>query len=120
MKINTLIITLAIGLQSMVGFSQDYYLHCGSILDVQTGKEIKMATIVVSKNKITKISDGFVAKSNANDIEVNLKNKFILPGLIDLHVHLESEQNPKSYASKYTNNDREYSEFLFNFCFNSG
>ena len=41
MKINTLIITLAIGLQSMVGFSQDYYLHCGSILDVQTGKEIK-------------------------------------------------------------------------------
>ena len=107
MKINTLIITLAIGLQSMVGFSQDYYLHCGSILDVQTGKEIKKATIVVSKNKITKISDGFVAKSNANDIDVNLKNKFILPGLIDLHVHLESEQNPKSYASKYTNNEAD-------------
>ena len=107
MKIKTLIITLAIGLQSIVGFSQDYYLHCGSILDVQTGKEIKKATIVVSKNKITKISDGFVAKSNANDIEVNLKNKFILPGLIDLHVHLESEQNPKSYASKYTSNEAD-------------
>ena len=107
MKINTLIITLAIGLQSVIGFSQDYYLHCGSILDVQTGKEIKKSTIVVSKNKIIKISDGFVAKSNANDIEVDLKNKFILPGLIDLHVHIESEQNPKSYASKYTNNEAD-------------
>ena len=74
MKIKTLIITLAIGLQSIVGFSQDYYLHCGSILDVQTGKEIKTATIVVSKNKITKITDGFIAKSNVNDIEIDLKN----------------------------------------------
>ena len=55
MKINTLILTLAIGFQSLIGFSQDYYLHCGSILDVQSGKEIKNATIVISKNKITKI-----------------------------------------------------------------
>jgi hypothetical protein len=27
MKINTLLITLAIGLQSMIGFSQDYYFR---------------------------------------------------------------------------------------------
>lgn len=107
MKIKKLIFTLAIGIQSIIGFSQDYYLHCGTIIDVQSGKEIKNATIIVSKNKISKISDGFIPKSSANDIEVNLKNNYVLPGLIDLHVHLESEQNPKSYASKFINNEAD-------------
>ena len=109
MKIKKIIFTITLGIQSIIGFSQDYFLHCGTIIDVQTGKEIKNATIIVSKNKIAKIIDGFVPKSTDNDIEVNLKNNYVLPGLIDLHVHLESEQNPKSYASKYINNEADVS-----------
>ncbi len=88
-------------------YSQDYYLHCGKILDVQTGKQIANQTIVVSKTKIVKIVDGFVSKSNAKDIEIDLKNKFILPGLIDLHVHIESLTDSHSYVSKYTDNEAD-------------
>jgi imidazolonepropionase-like amidohydrolase len=93
--------------QSIIGYTQDYYLHCGSILDVQTGKQIKSVTLIISKNKIVKIAEGFITKQNSSDVEVDLKNKFILPGLIDMHVHIESEQNPKSYASKFTNNEAD-------------
>lgn len=86
-------------------FSQDYYLHCGKILDVASGAELSNKTIVVSGKKITKIADGFLPKSNPEDIEVNLKNKYLLPGLIDMHVHVETTSNP--YYSKYTENEAD-------------
>jgi imidazolonepropionase-like amidohydrolase len=107
MKVKNVISLFFIGFVSFSAFSQDYYLHCGSILDTQTGQWIKNATIIVKNNKISGIKEGFVSKSNGADIEVNLKNKHVLPGLIDLHVHLENEQNPKSYAAKYTNNEAD-------------
>ena len=107
MKVKNVISLFFIGFISFSAFSQDYYLQCGSILDTQTGQSTKNATIIVKNNKISAIKEGFVSKSNASDIEINLKNKHVLPGLIDLHVHLESEQNPKSYAAKYTNNEAD-------------
>ncbi|WP_310379765.1 amidohydrolase family protein [Flavobacterium sp.] len=92
---------------TQVTFSQDYYLHCGKILDSKSGKIATNQTIIVTKNKISKIIDGFVPKQNPQDIEINLKNKFILPGLIDLHVHIEGERNPHYYVSKYVDNEAD-------------
>lgn len=106
-KITKITFFIILVFSTLKGYSQDYYLHCGSILDVQTGKEIKAATIIIAKNKIVEITEGYAAKQNSGDVEVDLKNKFILPGLIDMHVHIESEQNPKSYASKFTNNEAD-------------
>lgn len=106
-KITKITFFIILVFSTLKGYSQDYYLHCGSILDVQTGKEIKAVTIIIAKNKIVKITEGYAAKQNSGDVEVDLKNKFILPGLIDMHVHIESEQNPKSYASKFTNNEAD-------------
>ena len=107
MKTNKLVLSLIVIFQSLIGFSQDYYLHCGSILDVQTGKEMKKATIIVKNNKISSISEGYITKGQEKDVEIDLKNKFILPGLIDLHVHIESEQSPNRYASKFINNEAD-------------
>ena len=89
------------------GFSQNYYLHCGKIIDIQTGKIASNQTIVVSDTKISAILDGFVSKSKKEDIEIDLKNKFILPGLIDLHVHIENVTNSRSYIAKYTDNEAD-------------
>jgi imidazolonepropionase-like amidohydrolase len=88
-------------------FAQDTYLHCGKILDTQTGKVLSNKTIVVSGTKITKILDGFVQKVNPEDVEIDLKNKFVLPGLIDMHVHIEKEYNSATYGSKYTENEAD-------------
>jgi imidazolonepropionase-like amidohydrolase len=106
MKTKNILVTLFLFF-SVISFSQNYYLHCGKILDVQSGKELSNQTIVVSKTKIIKIVDGFVPKSNPDDIEIDLKTKFVLPGLIDLHVHIEGVQNSRSYVSKYTDNEAD-------------
>ena len=88
-------------------FAQDTYLHCGKILDTQTGKVLSNKTILVSGTKITKILDGFVTKVNREDVEIDLKNKFVLPGLIDMHVHIEKETNSASYSAKFTENEAD-------------
>jgi imidazolonepropionase-like amidohydrolase len=92
---------------SVILFAQDNYLYCGKIFDTQSGKVLSNKTIVVSGTKITKILDGFVSKSNPQDTEIDLKNKFILPGLIDMHVHIEKETNSASYSTKFTENEAD-------------
>lgn len=82
--------------------AQTTYLHCGRILPI-SGEAIPNATIVVEGNKISRISPGFLnAPSGAETLD--LKDKTVLPGLIDCHVHLEFEQSRSSYSERYTLN----------------
>ena len=41
------------------------------------------------------------------DIVIDLKSKTVMPGLIDLHVHIESEFNPQKYMNAFTANDAD-------------
>jgi imidazolonepropionase-like amidohydrolase len=87
--------------------AQNSYLHCGKLIDTKSGKVLTVKTIVVSGNKIGSIENGYVAPKNAEDTVVDLKSKTVMPGLIDMHVHIESETSPKSYIEGYTLNDAD-------------
>ena len=63
-------------------------------------------TIVVSGNKIKSVENGFVG-GTVNDKTIDLKDKIVLPGLIDMHVHLELEFDPKTYVKKFTDNEAD-------------
>jgi imidazolonepropionase-like amidohydrolase len=82
-------------------------LHCGKIIDTKNGKVLNDKTIIVSSNKIVSIKNGFVKPKNSNDIIIDLKTKTVMPGLIDLHVHIESEFNPQKYMNAFTANDAD-------------
>ncbi|GGX05856.1 metal-dependent hydrolase family protein [Aquimarina muelleri] len=86
--------------------AQDTYLQCGKLIDTKTGKVLTEKTIIVSGNKITKIENGYIT-GEKKDITIDLKNKTVIPGLIDMHVHLEGETNPKAYLQKYTDNEAD-------------
>ena len=75
-------------------------------MDVQTGNLLSQKTIVVSGNKIMEIQNGYVS-GTADDKIIDLKNKVVLPGFIDMHVHIESESNPKTYINRFTLNDAD-------------
>ncbi len=87
--------------------AQDTYLHCGKLIDTKSGKVLTDKTVVVSGNKISSIEDGYVGPKNSEDTVVDLKSKTVMPGLIDMHVHIESETSPKSYIEEYTLNDAD-------------
>ena len=86
--------------------AQDQYLQCGNIIDTETGKILKEKTIIVSGNKIRSVQNGYVAGAEADKI-IDLRDKTVLPGLIDMHVHLEGEFGPQSYIKRFTLNDAD-------------
>ncbi|TXF90154.1 amidohydrolase family protein [Neolewinella aurantiaca] len=100
---NTLLFVLLLWfIPAMIGAQTTTYLHCGRIID-GTGGVLTDKTIVVIDNKISSIQDGFVGAA-AGAKTVDLKGSTVMPGFIDLHVHVESELNPKAYSEKFTMN----------------
>ncbi|APY09678.1 amidohydrolase [Winogradskyella sp. J14-2] len=87
--------------------AQNTYLHCGKLIDTESGKVLTEQTIIVSGNKIVSVNKGYLNLENTEDTLVDLKSKTVMPGLIDMHVHIESETNPKSYLEDYTLNDAD-------------
>lgn len=88
--------------------AQTTYLHCGRLLTMQGDEAMTAATVVVEGNKIARIDKGYTAPApGANTEVIDLKSKTVLPGLIDLHVHLESEQSRTSYSDRFVLNDAD-------------
>lgn len=87
--------------------AQDIYLQCGKIIDTKNGKVLLNKTVVVSENKIIRIDDGFSEGKNQDDTIVDLRSKTVLPGLIDMHVHIEGETSPTRYLETFTLNDAD-------------
>ncbi|MEG3087656.1 metal-dependent hydrolase family protein [Sphingomonas sp. PB4P5] len=63
------------------------YIHAGTLLDRPGEKPRGNSTIIVRDGKVAEIRDGF-APPEAGAALVDLSRKFVLPGLIDAHVHL--------------------------------
>ena len=86
--------------------AQKYYLHCGSLIDVKKGEVMKGMTIIVDGNTIESVENG-LKKPGKNDQLIDLTDKTVMPGLIDLHVHIESETGPKKYEEQFRLNEAD-------------
>lgn len=78
-------------------------LHCGSLIDTQNGKVLTEQTITVEGNKIIKVEKGY-ASAKGNETIIDLTSKTVMPGLIDMHVHIEGETSPSRYLETFTKN----------------
>jgi imidazolonepropionase-like amidohydrolase len=87
--------------------SQRTILHCGKLIDVTKGQVLNEYSIIVEGNKITEVQAGY-AKASGADKVIDLKNKTVLPGLIDCHVHMEHETSPNRYLEGFTYNPADY------------
>jgi imidazolonepropionase-like amidohydrolase len=88
---------------SLTCFSQKTIIYCGRLIDVKSLQVLSEMSIVVEANKITELQKGYIAAA-ANDKVIDLKNKTVMPGLIDCHVHLESETSPNAQLQRFTQN----------------
>lgn len=71
-------------------------IHAGELLAIPGEQPQSRQTIVVEGDRIVAVEDGFVS---ANEYEgevrvIDLTNQFVLPGLMDMHVHLQGEMGP--------------------------
>lgn len=87
--------------------AQSTYILCGKLIDTESGKIKTKQTLVVSKNKIVNVFDGYVMPRSKTDKTIDLKDKVVLPGLIDMHVHIESEYDKNAYIDRFTKNEAD-------------
>jgi len=88
--------------------AQTTIIHCGQIIDGIADKVQKEVSIVIEGNTITKIEKGFVEVAD-NQKLIDLSEAFVMPGFIDMHVHIESEYSKNSYLQKFTLNKADKS-----------
>ena len=76
-------------------------IHAGELLAVPGERPLQRQTIVVRDGVIAEVRDGFVAVDEFGDDAslIGLQRSFVLPGLMDMHVHLQGQYGP--------NNDRD-------------
>ena len=86
--------------------AQDIYIHAGKLIDTENGKILEEQTIIISEDRIKNVLRGFQQPKEGDSL-IDLKSYTVLPGLVDMHVHLESETNPSKYLQRFTNNEAD-------------
>lgn len=105
MKLKTLAAILC-AIAAVSAYAQKTVIHCGNLIDGKSNEVQVQMTIVIEGNKIVSVQKGFTAPA-AGDKLLDLSKKTILPGLIDMHVHLESETNKDQNLQRFTSNEAD-------------
>ena len=87
--------------------SQSTYILCGKLIDTKSGKIHSKKTILVKNDKIVEVFDGYISPRSATAKTIDLKDKVVMPGLIDMHVHIEKEFNKKTRLNNYILNESD-------------
>ena len=99
-------IAVSLLLAALPCLAQRTLIHCGSLIDCKSNALQSQMTIIIEGNKIAGVINGFIA-GNANDSIIDLSKKTVLPGLIDMHVHLEGETSRDQALQRFTFNQAD-------------
>jgi len=89
---------------AIVGTAQVSVIHCGKLIDVEEGKVLEKMTIVVNGNTIEKVVSGYQTPKAGEQI-IDLKTMTVMPGWMDMHVHIEHESGPRRYEEAFRENE---------------
>ncbi|AZG36153.1 amidohydrolase family protein [Shewanella sp. T24-MNA-CIBAN-0130] len=93
-KINAipLALSLVLGTTFMTpAIAQDTLILADAYIDVAKGKSVNDAAIIVSDNQIIKVTTAANITNKADYNLVDLKGKTLVPGVMDMHVHLSGD-----------------------------
>ncbi|MCB0279228.1 MAG: amidohydrolase family protein [Calditrichaeota bacterium] len=90
-----------------IGTGQTIVIHCGRFIDGKSNTMRERVSIIVEGKQIKSIESGYVDAKNGQQL-INLKSATIMPGLMDMHVHLSSEYNPRSSYEGFFMNPEDY------------
>ncbi len=82
-------------------------IHAKQLIDGRSSRPQENMTLTIEGNRIVSIEAGFVAPG-PNDQLLDLKDSTVMPGFMDMHVHLSTEFSQKSYLERYTLNTADY------------
>ena len=89
--------------------AQTVYIHAGALLDRPGEAPRGESTIVVRDGRIDSVRDGLIAPPTDARL-IDLSKQFVLPGLIDMHVHIFNDDD--KLRSRMEANNRDYEDQL--------
>lgn len=98
-----LTLTLFAVLAITSAFAQRTIIHAGTVIDGVSKKAVNEKSIIVEDKTITSIENGYVTPVEGDEV-IDLKNHTVMPGWIDMHVHMEGETSPDRYIREFTDN----------------
>jgi imidazolonepropionase-like amidohydrolase len=79
-------------------------IHAGRVIDGVADAAASERTIVVEGEKITAVEAGYRTPA-AGDRVIDLRNATVMPGLMDMHVHITSEYSARAEVERFTLSD---------------
>lgn len=81
-------------------------LHVGTLIDGVSDTPQDAMSIIVEADRIDRVVEGYIEIDQATVID--LKQATLMPGFIDMHVHLDGELNPPgSYSERFYMNSAD-------------
>lgn len=95
--------------------SKTYIFTHANVLPMTKDTVLSDYSVVVKDGKVSKIGLSSKIKIQANATVINAKNKFLIPGLSDMHVHMEGDAWNIMFPpeSKFTGDEINYNDILF-------
>ncbi|WP_232847243.1 Xaa-Pro dipeptidase [Shewanella nanhaiensis] len=90
---------LSLGIHLPV-FAQDTLLIADGYVDVAKGKTVENAAIIVSNNQIVKVTKQDKLTDRASYNLIDLSGKVLVPGVMDMHVHLAGDAEDDFLAAQ--------------------
>jgi imidazolonepropionase-like amidohydrolase len=85
----------------------DTLIHAGRLIDGASNRAATEMTIRVNDDSIAGIERGFSSPSG-DDTVIDLRDQTVLPGLMDMHVHLTGEYSARSNLNRFVLNEADY------------
>ena len=82
-------------------------IHAGNLFDSENGIVQPQMSIFIEEGIIADVVEGYV-NPEPDDTYIDLTGYFILPGLIDMHVHLTNQSSSRAYLERTTLNAADY------------
>ena len=98
---------LGAGLAAASASADLIVIHADRLIDGRTDRAVERRSVIVEDERIVGIETGFVELEGA-DRTVDLRGHTVMPGLIDMHVHLDDEQSPDSYEERFRLDPTDY------------
>jgi imidazolonepropionase-like amidohydrolase len=79
-------------------------LDCQRLVDVESGKVLDNREVRIEGNRITEVARSV----QADEADRRIALGTCLPGLMDMHVHLDGQMSPDSYIKRFQANPADY------------
>ena len=82
-------------------------IHAGRLIDVRSGKMLSKMSIVIDEGRITEVASGYVEPKQGDQL-IELTDHTVMPGLMDMHTHLQSQHSKDSYTERFFMDQADY------------